>query len=266
MDTVDNVIVERDAGVVTVTLNRPGRKNALTRGMVDELTMVLEDVGKRLSDRVVVLAGAGEDFCSGADLADKDSPAVGDAEAALAWVRRLGALAVALHRLQKPTVAMVDGVAVGAGLGLAIGCDLVVASDRARLSMIFSRRALSPDGATSWLLPRLVGTARAKELAFFGEMVDAARAQRLGLVNHVVPPDELASTAATWARRLADGPALALSLTKKLLDEAWSTSLADAVEREAEYQARNLCGDDAAEAFAAFVEKRPPRFAPPDAG
>lgn len=260
MDPIGTLQVGRHDGVVTVTLNRPHRKNALTSRMIDDLRTVFADVQRRTEDRVLVLTGAGGEFCSGADLSDPDSPAQGEPGAALTRVRHVGDLALMLHRLRLPTIAKVDGVAVGAGLGLALGCDLVVASERARLSMIFARRALSPDNGTSWLLPRLVGMARAKELAFFGDMVDASRALELGLVGRVVPVDELDGTVEALAARLADGPSLALSLTKKLLDDAWTSSLDDALEHEAQAQAVNLAGADTAEAIRAFLDKREPRF------
>ncbi|MDA8311970.1 MAG: enoyl-CoA hydratase [Actinomycetota bacterium] len=255
---METVRVERAGGVVTVTLNRPERKNALTEAMVGELAAVFESVAHDDEDRVLVLTGAGNDFCSGADLAFVGAPTGGGS--AFGRVRKVGETALSLHRLAKPTIAKVDGVAVGAGLGLAIACDLVVSSDRARFSMIFVRRALSPDCATSWLLPRLVGTAKAKELAFFGEVVDAESALRIGLVNRVVPHGDLDTEVADWARRLAEGPELALATTKKLLDASWSTSLAEAVDHEAACQAENLAGADVREALAAFSEKRPARY------
>jgi enoyl-CoA hydratase/carnithine racemase len=258
---VDTLVVDREGGVVTVTLNRPHRKNALTGTMVGALTSELREVARRPGDRVLVLAGAGGEFCSGADLSDADGPAQSGSPTALTRVRRVSDLAAALHGLGKPAIAKVDGVAVGAGLGLALGCDLVVASERARFSMIFVRRALSPDAGTSWLLPRLVGMARAKELALLGDMLDATAAYGLGLVTRVVPVHELDTTVAALAERLAAGPALALSLTKQLLDASWSSSLADAVEHEAQCQAVNAAGEDTKEAFAAFSEKREPRYA-----
>lgn len=260
---MESVIVERAGGVVTVTLNRPERKNALTSAMIQELRSTFDAVARNAEDRVLVLTGAGGEFCAGADLSDPDGPAVGDPPRALERVRRVGEMAVSLHHLGKPTIAKVDGVAVGAGLGLAIACDLVVASDRARLSMIFVRRALSADSGTSWLLPRLVGAAKAKELAYFAEVIDAEDALRVGLVNRVVPHGELDAAVAGWATRLAEGPALALSTTKSLLDAAWSTSFAEALEHEAACQAVNLAGQDVREAIAAFLEKRTPHFDAP---
>ena len=257
---METVSVERAGGVVTVTLNRPERKNALTAEMIEELRVTFDTVARRTEDRVLVLTGAGGDFCSGADLSDTARPSAGDPASALEGVRRVADLALSLHRLAKPTIAKVDGVAVGAGLGLAIACDLVVASGRARLSMIFVRRALSPDCGTSWLLPRLVGTAKAKELAFFGDVVDAETAMRIGLVNRVVASADLDAAVTHWAVTLAEGASLALSTTKVLLDAAWSASFAEALEHEADCQAANLAGADVREAVAAFLEKRAPRF------
>ncbi len=262
VDQTSTMFVTRRDGVVTVTFNRPHRKNALTARMLEDLGSVLSDVERRTEDRVLVLTGAGGAFCSGADLAGPDSPASGPAGSALTRVRRVGEIAMMLHRLRMPTIAKVDGVAVGAGLGLALGCDLVVASERACLSTIFVRRALSPDSGISWLLPRLVGVARAKELTFFGDMLDAATARDLGLVGRVVPVEDLDATVDELAARLAGGPSLALSLTKKLLDDAWTSSLDAALEHEAQAQALNLAGPDTAEALRAFLDKREPRFRP----
>jgi enoyl-CoA hydratase/carnithine racemase len=257
---VDTLIVDRRDGVVTVTMNRPGRKNAINGAMLRELRDVLADVEARADDRVLVVGGAGGAFCSGADLGDAEGP-TGDPDApALVAMRRLGDVALALHRLAKPTIAKVDGVAVGAGLSLALGCDLVVASERARFSAIFARRGLSLDFGASWLLPRLVGLARAKEVALLGDIFDAARADELGLVNRVVPVDELDGFVDGWARQLAAGPPLALSMTKALLNNSVSASMSDTLEDEARCQAVNFGSWDTAEAMAAFVEKREPRF------
>lgn len=252
--------VERNDGVVTVTMNRPHRKNAATATMLDELRRCFEEVERNPADRVLVLTGAGSDFCSGADLGDPDNPLREGGDPHLVQLRRAGDTVVALHRLAKPTIARVDGVAVGIGMSLALGCDLIVASARARFSLIFSQRGLSLDGGSSWLLPRRIGSGRAKEVALFGRIHDADEAHHLGIVNRVVAVEELADAVGEWARRLADGPPLALSMTKTLLDHGWSATLAEAVEDEARCQALNLTTDDTAEAMAAFAEKRPPRF------
>lgn len=257
---METLIVERDEGVVTVTMNRPERKNAANGVMLNELRDVFEQVERSPEDRVLVLTGAGGAFCSGADLGDPDGPAGGSSVPGLVRMRRLGDVALALHRLTKPAIAKVDGVAVGAGLSLALGCDLVVVSDRARLSMIFSRRGLSLDNGASWLLPRLIGMARAKEVALFADMFDAEAALSLGLVNRVVPVGELDDFVTGWARALAAGPPIAMSMTKTLLDNSFSLSMAEAVEAEARCQVVNFGTADMAEAMAAFAQKREPRF------
>jgi 2-(1,2-epoxy-1,2-dihydrophenyl)acetyl-CoA isomerase len=169
-------------------------------------------------------------------------------------------VAVALHHVSKPTIAKVDGFAVGAGLSLALGCDLVVCSDRAKLSMIFAKRGLALDNGASWLLPRLVGMARAKEIALFGGMWTGEEAAAIGLVNRVLPVDGLDSFVEGWATTLAGGPPLALSMTKTLLHASSMASMEQAVEDEARCQALNFSTKDTQEAMAAFAEKREPVF------
>jgi enoyl-CoA hydratase/carnithine racemase len=257
---VSTLIVERDEGVVTVTMNRPERKNAANRAMLAELGECFTSVERSPQDRVLVLTGAGGDFCSGADLADPGGTTEEVDQPGLTQMRRLGDVALALHRLSKPSIARVDGVAVGAGLSLALGCDLVLASERAQFSAIFARRGLSLDFGASWLLPRLVGMARAKELALFGDLVPASAALAMGLVNRVLPLDELDALVAEWAGRLAAAPTLALSMTKTLLHQSSSLSMDEALESEARAQAVNVFSEDLAEALVAFREKRAPRF------
>src|SRR6202451_4319346 len=203
---METLIVERKDGVVTVT--RPERKNAANGKMLTELRATFEEVEDNPDDRVMVLTGAGGSFCSGADLSDPNGPATDPTQSGLSRMRRLGDVALALHRVSKPTIAKVDGYAVGAGLSLALGCDLVVCSDKAKLSMIFSRRGLSLDNGASWLLPRLVGLARAKEIALFGGMWSGEEAAAIGLVNRALPLDELDTFVDNWATTLGAGPPL----------------------------------------------------------
>jgi 2-(1,2-epoxy-1,2-dihydrophenyl)acetyl-CoA isomerase len=257
---METLIVERKDGVVTVTMNRPERKNAANNKMLNELKEVFAEVEDTNDDRVLVLTGAGGAFCSGADLSDPDGPANDRSRSGLARMRRLGDVALGLYRVTKPTIAKVDGVAVGAGLSLALGCDLVVCSDRARLSMIFSRRGLSLDNGASFLLPRLVGLARAKEIALFGGMWSGDEAAAIGLVNRALPVDDLDAFVDDWAATLAAGPPLALSMTKTMLNASSMTSMEQAVEHEARCQALNFSTKDTAEALAAFTEKREALF------
>jgi enoyl-CoA hydratase/carnithine racemase len=253
---VDILLTERSGGVLTLTLNRPERKNAVNSDLWRALLSVFSETEHDESVRTVIVTGAGGDFCAGADLGDPEAAATHQ----YVRMRLIHDVALALHRLPQPTIAKVDGVAVGAGCNLAFGCDLVVASERARFSEIFARRGLSLDFGGSWLLPRRVGLHRAKELAFFGDILAAAEAERMGLVNRVVPVDELDSFVAGWAERLAAGPPLALAASKRLLDSSSPLSLADALEREAIAQSMNIMSEDGKEAIMAFLEKRDPNF------
>ncbi|MBK9178927.1 MAG: enoyl-CoA hydratase/isomerase family protein [Acidimicrobiales bacterium] len=246
---------EQADGVLTVTLNRPHRKNAIDQAMFGELLEVFEAAADDDGVRVVVVTGAGGAFCSGADLSPEALTRHG-----LARMRHVADVALALHRLPKPTIAKVNGVAVGAGANLALGCDLIVASKDARFSEIFARRGLSVDFGGSWLLPRLVGLHKAKELAFFADIVSADEAERLGLVNRVVPADELDAFVDGWARRLVAGPPIALSMTKTMLNHSLMVSMDQALEDEARCQTVNFSTSDTAEAMTAFLQKREPRF------
>jgi enoyl-CoA hydratase/carnithine racemase len=257
---METLIVEREGGVVTVTMNRPERKNAANGVMLAELPEIFTEIERNPEDRVMILTGAGGSFCTGADLADPQGTTSDTSSSSLAGMRRLGDVALALHRVTKPTIAKVDGHAVGAGLSLALGCDLIVCSDRAKLSMIFTRRGLSLDNGASWLLPRLVGPAKAKEIALFGGMWSGEEALAMGLVNRVLPLGEVDAFVAQWAATLAAGPTLALSMTKTMLNGSAQSSMGQAVEHEARCQAVNFASRDTKEALAAFLEKREPTF------
>lgn len=257
---LETLIVERAEGVVTVTMNRPARKNAANGTMWRELLTVFEDVAADRNDRVMVLTGAGGAFCSGADLGDPGDVAGRPGDPHLVQMRALGDVALRLHRIPKPTIAKVGGVAAGAGMSMALGCDLVVAAESARFSQIFSRRGLSIDFGASWLLPRFVGLHRAKELAFFADILSAHEAAEFGLVNRVVPDGELDGFVDGWASRLASGPPLALSMTKTMLNNSVNISMDQALEEETRSQSVNFSTADTAEAIAAFVHKRDPQF------
>jgi 2-(1,2-epoxy-1,2-dihydrophenyl)acetyl-CoA isomerase len=253
---METLLVERRDGIVTVTMNRPEKKNAVTATMTEDLTSVFREVARSQEDRVLVLTGAGGDFSSGADLTDSASLS----GSGLSYMRRISELALALHAIPQPTIAKVPGAAAGMSVNLAFGCDLVVASDQARFSEIFARRGLALDCGGSWLLPRRVGLHKAKELAFFADVISAAEALEMGLVNRVVPSGELDKVVDDWAARLAAGPPLALSMIKSQLDAGLSSSLEEALEREAVSQTVNFTSADTAEAMAAFVQKRDPKF------
>ena len=253
---MNTIQVNRHDGVVEVMLDRPEKKNAMNGEMIEELRVLFAELAATASDdRVIVISGSGGAFCSGADLTGR-TPGVPP----LVGMRNVGQACLALRSLPQPTIAKVVGPALGAGLNLALSCDFVVASDTARLCEIFVKRGLTVDFGGSWLLPRLVGERKAKELVFFGEFVDGAAAVEMGLINRVVPVDEIDAFVATWATQLAHGPALALAACKSLLDQSYSVSLSEAVEAEARAQVASFESSDAAEALTAFMEKRPPVF------
>ncbi len=256
METVD--LERSDSGVVTLTLNRPARKNAIDSVMWTELLTVFREVARRDEDRVLVVTGAGDGFCSGADLGDDDN--VGPQRHHLRSMHEVNDVALALRQIPKPVIAKVNGVAAGAGLNLALGCDLIVASEKARFSEIFARRGLSIDFGGSWLLPRLVGLHKAKELALLAEVIDSREAERLGIVNRVVPEEKLDAFVDDWAERLAAGPPLALTMTKRLLDAGLLSSFEDALQAEGLAQTVNFGSHDTREAIASFLQKRTPRF------
>jgi len=195
------LIVERKDGVVTVTMNRPKKKNAIDHTMFCELLEIFNEVTESVDDRVLVLTGAEGNFCAGADLSAGDAPE----RHGLASMQFYGSVGIALHQVPKPTIAKIRGVAVGAGLNLGLGCDLIAAAEDARLSEIFARRGLSLDVGGSWLLPRLIGLHRAKEFALLADIVSARDAERMGLLNRVVPDAELDEVVDDWAKRLAAG-------------------------------------------------------------
>lgn len=249
-----DLLVDRSDGVVTVTLNRPARKNGVTWPLIEELNRELEEIARRPEDRVVVLTGAGGSFCSGMDLAES----VGREE--FVFMRRVGRVVTLLHEMPKPTLAKVAGAAVGFGCNLALACDLVVAGESAVFGEIFADRGLTLDGGGSWTLPRRVGLAKAKELVFFARRLSGVEAERIGLINRVLPDEELDEGVQEWARRLADGPTLALSMMKRALNTSFESSFAQAVEAEATAQALSFRAPEAREGMRAFMERRPPRF------
>ena len=258
---MDGLLVDRADGVVTLTIDRPQRKNAITGEMWRGLVDIFDDIATRSDDRVLVITGSGDAFCSGAALtgaATGDAPT--GAGASVAAMRGVGRAALRLHELPVPTVAAVNGVAAGAGCNLALGCDLIVASDRARFTEIFARRGLALDFGGSWLLPRLIGLHRAKELAFLGDIIDAAEAERIGLVNRVVPHEQFGTAVGELAARLAAMPPMQLAVIKRQLNDSFGNTMAEAIEFEDVAQALMFSSRDTAEAMIAFMEKREPRF------
>jgi len=218
----------------------------------------LESLAGDRAVRAVILTGAGRAFCAGQDLAERDEP---DAAPLEVEVReRYNPIIRALRSMGQPVIAAVNGVAAGAGASLAFACDLRIAAEGARFVLAFGRIGLVPDSGATWFLPRLVGPAKAAELALVGDQVDAAEALRLGLVSRVVPGDRLMDEARELAGRLAEGAPLALALTKTALQRSMTIDLNEALEGEAKLQGMAGASADHAEGLAAFREKRPPRF------
>jgi len=251
------VRLERDGYLATVTLDNPGTRNACSMGM----WLAIRDTFRELATsdaRAIILTGANGDFCSGADLRGGDDP--GWEGNKVNGMRQLAGAVTAVHECPIPVIAKVDGVAVGAGFGLAMAADMLFCSDRARFSAIFAKLGLSLDFGTSWFLAQRVGIHRAKEIALTAEMMDAARADQLGFINGFVPADQLDAKVAEVAARIAAGPPIALSITKRMLTNAANASLASALETETLAQNVNVGTADMAEAMMAYHEKRTPTF------
>ncbi len=253
--------IDRD-GVSTITLDRPERLNALTfevyRALTDRFAALQHDARVH----AVVLAGAGRAFCSGGDVRDIIGRLIDMPHAeVLAFTRLTGALIANMRKLQKPVVAAVHGTAAGAGAVMAAAADLRVFGSEAKIAFLFTRVGLTgADMGAGWLLPRLVGHARAAELLLLGDALDAATAERWGLANRVVPTEQVLPLAQELARRMAQGPLEALASTKRLLDAEAHMDLGAAIEAEAQAQAVHLLQPDHREYHAAFSAKRPPVF------
>ena len=260
-----NVHVTREGHVTTVTLDRPEAKNACSGDMWVALGATFRDLAYSGS-RAIVLTGAGGEFCAGADLSGVAARREGDEAAGrrqatmVDGMRVLADVVLAVHDCPVPVVAKVDGVCVGAGLGLALAADMVWCSDRARFSAIFAKRGLSLDFGTSWLLRQRIGVHKAKEIAFTARVISAQDAFDLGLVNAVVPVDSLDEEAAKIAEAIAAGPPIAISMMKRELDNASQASLAQALEAEALAQSVNVHTEDTREALMAYAQRRTPNF------
>ncbi|HEX8939427.1 MAG TPA: enoyl-CoA hydratase-related protein, partial [Candidatus Limnocylindrales bacterium] len=225
---------ELDGPVATLTLARPSSLNALDRGLRTELLAAIGDAGRDDAVRVVILTGEGRGFCSGQDLKERFEP--GTAAIAREVRDRYNPIVLGLRRLEKPVIAAVNGVAAGAGVSLALACDIRLAAETASFTLAFARIGLVPDSGASWFLPRLVGYARAAELVFTTDPVGAAEAERIGLVNRVVPPERLLDESRALARRLAAMPPRALAYAKRELERALATDLETALDYEASMQ------------------------------
>jgi enoyl-CoA hydratase len=256
----ETILLEVTDGIALLTLNQPARRNAMSERMGEELAEALRGVQAREDARVLVLAGAGESFCAGGDLALIEANTRRDTEARRQVMRAYYDRYLSLLRLEIPTIAALHGHAVGGGLALALACDLRYAAEDARLSVNFARLGLHPGMASTWTLPRAVGPARALELFYTGRVVSGREAEAMGLVNRSVPRAELMATALETARTIAGGSPLVVRMLKRAVYQGAESAVTAAVEYEAFCQAITFGSEDLQEGLRAARERRAPRF------
>ena len=260
----ESFLYEFDAGtgVATITLNRPDRLNALTFQVYDELRRAFRALSDEDGVRVVVITGAGRAFCSGGDVEDIIGALFErDFRGLLDFTRMTCDLVLAIRQCRRPVIAALNGTVAGAGAVIATACDLRVAAESAKIAYLFTRVGLSgADMGAAWMLPRIVGMAKASELLMTGEFIGAQEAHRIGLYNRVVPDGEALVSATGWAAKLSAGPSFALEITKDALNREASMDLPGALEAEAQIQAALMMHPDFRESYEAFVNKRPARF------
>ena len=260
-----HLLETNEGGIATLTMHRPEARNALSAEMFAGLSEALPRLAKDASVRLVVLTGAGAAFCSGGDVKGFARRAAGAAAAAtfddkVTDLRDRMEVVRWLHDMPKPTLAVIPGPAAGAGLSLALACDMRIAADNAKLTTAFSKIGLSGDFGGSYFLNHLVGAAKARELYFTGAVVAGEEALRIGLVNRIVPAAQLAGAAAAWAAELAALPTVAIGYMKRNLNAAGRQSLSEVMDTEAVHMVRTFDTDDHKNAALAFVDKREPQF------
>lgn len=255
-------LYEVNQGIATVTFNRPEVLNALTFDVYAQFRDLMEELRYDDSVKVVVLTGQGKAFCSGGDVHEIIGELLKrDTKGHLDFTRMTGAVVQNMRLLDKPIIAALNGTTAGAGAVIALASDLRIASEKAKFAFLFTKVGLTgADMGAAYLLPKIIGQGRALELLLLGDTIDAATAGRYGLVNRVVSPDELLDSAYAWAKRLVDGPSLAISMTKRLVNNEWSMDLVSALEQEAQAQALMLMGEDHRIFYEAFKEKAQPKF------
>jgi 2-(1,2-epoxy-1,2-dihydrophenyl)acetyl-CoA isomerase len=259
MATTD-LLVEKQDGVITITLNRPDSLNAIVTPMVKEFSRIVEEASRDDSIKVVVVTGAGRGFCSGADVTIRLGGLEKIEKTRNEIIAPIGSDFLVLRRCRKPTIAAVNGVAAGAGLTIALACDIRIGSDKARFTTAWVRRGMSAEDGVTYFLPRLLGAPKAIEFMITGDVIEAAEAERLGLLNRVVPHDKLMAEVHEFAKKIAKGPSVAIELTKMLAYEGLKNDLESqlAVESFAQNIVRQT--SDFQEGVDSFKQKRPPEF------
>ena len=263
----ETILLKKEKGIATLTLNRPDRLNAVSPTMTQELLSALETVDKDDEIRVLVLTGAGKGFCAGADVGGLS----GGQEAGMGTVksaeemrryhsRGVGKIVLSLQKLQKPTIAMLNGVAVGGGFDLALGCDIRIGSKNARFRNAFVRIGLFPGWGGTWLYPRVMGLGKALEFLYTGDFLEAEEAERIGVLNRLVPPEELEKETMALANKIASGPPIAIRLMKMQAYKGLEMDLETALEMAAACETITLTSEDHKEGVAAFREKREARY------
>jgi 2-(1,2-epoxy-1,2-dihydrophenyl)acetyl-CoA isomerase len=256
----ETILYEKAEGVATITMNRPERLNALDVRLGEELLQAFKESGADSEVRAIVLAGTGRAFSAGGDVKAFSETLDDSVPYFEQLISRLHSGIFEIRRSPKPVIAQVHGFASGAAMSLTMACDLVVAAESARFNIAYAGVGLSPDGGSTYFLPRLVGPRKALEVFFTGDSIDANEAARLGLVNLVVPDAELEKATRDLALRLARGPAFALAMTKELVNRSLAETLEAQLDNEQEFILRAVTTEDFKEGVRAFVEKREPKF------
>lgn len=255
----DELLVEQQDNILTITLNRPERLNAISGPMLSAFSETLREANTNPEVRAIIITGAGRGFCSGLDLKEQGSGnGVGTRGYQLFDLH--SSPPVVLNRMDKPVICALNGAAAGYGMDLALGCDIRIASDRAKMGAVFAKRGVLPESGGCWYLPRLLGWAKAAEVAFLGDVLDAERSKELGLVNVVVPHDDLMPTAKAWAEKIAKNAPLSVQSTKRMMRLGMDETFETAVDHIYLQLLPLFQSEDFKEGITAFAEQREPQF------
>ena len=260
----EELLVEQDGNVLTITFNRPDRLNAISGPMLGALSSTLQAANVDRDVRAIIITGAGRGFCSGLDLkAQGGIRSVGSIQLGGAGYQMFdlhNSPPIVINRMDKPIVCALNGAAAGYGMDLALGCDIRIASENAKMGAVFAKRGIVPESGGCWYLPRLLGWAKAAEVAFLGEVLDAQRSLELGLVNKVVPHDDLMTEAKTWAHKIANNAPLAVQATKRMMRLGQDETFEAAVDHILLQLLPLARTEDFRESLSAFAERREPVF------